>query len=167
MKSIISVLLLLSFTLTGCIFAARTEGTNPKTLTTFQNSDKLSALKNDKKLYEKQKKDLEGQLGLAKRELCGTVMVSCGKSFPGGMSHIDYRHDPTNVSTWRDPLTKGDAEDNFVKTKGEIEWIEDNLKETEKALAKVNREIQEQERFESGGGGGGGGSSGGGGGGGY
>jgi len=167
MINIIPILLLLSFTLTGCAAAViPIFGIGPidqKPATASPKSDKLSDLTRDKELYENQKKQLEGELGLWKKDLCNAAVVSAGKSPIGGFTHLTPGQDPTIVSGWRDPMTKGDAEDRFIEAKSNIERIEDTLEMTKKALIKVNREIQELERIEAGGSEGGGGGGGGGG----
>ena len=131
------------------------------------NSEEIAKLKSWKQTLEDQKKQFEGELGLWKLRICNTTLVSAGKSPVGGFTHVVPGQDPTNVGAWRDPMTKGDAEDNFIEAKSQVERLEDAIKMTEKELIKVNGEIKKWENTEAGGSEGGGGSSGGGGGGGY
>lgn len=132
------------------------------------NSEEIAKLKSWKQTLEDQKKQFEGELGLWKLRICNTTLVSAGKSPVGGFTHVVPGQDPTNVGAWRDPMTKGDAEDNFIEAKSQVERLEDAIKMTEKELSATNKKIDDLERIENGGGGsgGGGGSSGGGGGGG-
>jgi hypothetical protein len=130
------------------------------------NSEEIGKLKSWKQTLEDQKKQFEGELGLWKLRICNTALVSAGRSPVGGFTHVVPGQDPTNVGAWRDPMTKGDAEDNFIEAKSQVERLEDAIKMTEKELSETNKKINELERVEAGGGEGGGGSSGGGGGGG-
>ena len=160
MRNVAYILCLLMLIVSGCL---ATKTSNSSSVT--PKSEDLSNLKKWKQTLEEDiKKNQKEKNGWNKR-ICDTALVSSGKS-PIGPTHMIPGQDPTDISGWRDPITKGDAEDNFIEAKIQVERLEDAIKAAEKELSETNRKINELERIEQGGGGndGGGGSGGGGGG---
>lgn len=159
MKYVAYILCLLMLTVSGCL-AAKTSNSG----SVAPKSGELSKLKSWKQTLEEDIKNNKKEKTGWNQRICNTALVSSGKS-PIGHTHLIPGQDPNNVAAWRDPITKGDAEDNFIEAKIQVERLEDSIKAAEKELAETNKKIDELERIESGGseGGGGGGGSGGGG----
>jgi hypothetical protein len=132
----------------------------------FADTDEIAKLKSWKQTVQDQLRKDQGELGLWKQRMTNTVLVSAGKSPIGGFTHVVPGQDPTLVQGWRDPMTKGDAEDNFTEATSHIQRLEDSIKAAEEELSNVDKKITALENAEAGGGGGGE-SEGGGGGGGY
>lgn len=130
----------------------------------FADADEIAKLKSWKQTVQGQLGKDRGELGLWKQRMTNTVLVSAGKSPVGGFTHAVPGQDPTLVQGWRDPMTKGDAEDNFSESQIHIQRLEDSIKAAEQELRETDKKINDLERTEAGRGGG---SEGGGGGGGY
>lgn len=131
----------------------------------FADGDELGKLNSWKQTVQDQLAKNRGELGLWKQRMANTALASAGKS-PIGFTHIVPGQDPTLVQGWRDPLTKGDAEDNFTEATMHIQMLGDNIKAAEDELTQIDKKIKALESPEASGGGGGK-TGGGGGGGGY
>ena len=130
----------------------------------FADADEIAKLQSWKQTVQDQIKKFDGEKGLWELRMTNTVVTSVGKSPVGGFTHAVPGQDPPLVSGWRDPMTKGDAEDNFSECKTNIQRLEEAIKAAEQELSQIDKKIKVLDSAEASGGGG---SEGGGGGGGY
>lgn len=132
----------------------------------FADADEIAKLQSWKQTVQNQIDKDRGELGQWKQRMGNTVLVSAGHSPVGGFTHVVPGQDPTLVQGWRDPLTKGDAEDNFSECQMHIQRLEDSIKAANQELSQTDKKIKNLESALAGGDDGGE-SEGGGGGGGY
>lgn len=119
--------------------------------TVFADADEVAKLQAWKQTVQNQLDKDRGELGQWKQRMTNTVLVSAGHSPVGGFTHAVPGQDPTLVQGWRDPMTKGDAEDNFTESQMHIQRLEDSIKEAQQELSQTDKKIKALESVQAGG----------------
>lgn len=107
-------------------------------------ADQIQQLKKDIAMIEVQLREQKNELRGWQNLNTASGWASIGRS-PGPFTHLTPGADPTNVGTWRDPVSQGNAFETAIEASENINRLEPEVEYTENHLQSLRNKLAELE----------------------